>query len=307
MRKEDGRGYLHPGYAQSLAEFGVPRMLPHSGGWVLEQDIPGFPYKDARGCYPLFSCLDWSKLSTDLEEMASEWVAVSLVTDPFGDYDQAYLQECFPDLVMPFKEHFVVDLGRPLEAFVSKHHQRNARKAFRKLSVIRSENPSKLVDEWVQLYTLLIERHKIKGIPAFSPKAFAQQLAVPGILAFLARYEGKTVGMVLWYLHGQVGYYHLGAYTPIGYELRASFALFWSAFEHFAANGAVWLNLGAGPGISTSVNDGLTAFKRGWSTGTRTAYFCGRILDTSRYLEILKVKGLHAAKYFPAYRKDEHQ
>jgi len=25
-------GYLHPGHAESLAEFGAPRELPHAGG-----------------------------------------------------------------------------------------------------------------------------------------------------------------------------------------------------------------------------------------------------------------------------------
>ena len=32
----DARGYLHPGYPQSLAEYGSPRYLPLSGGWILE-------------------------------------------------------------------------------------------------------------------------------------------------------------------------------------------------------------------------------------------------------------------------------
>ena len=34
-------GYLHPNYAQSLAEFGKPRELTNCGGWILEREIPG--------------------------------------------------------------------------------------------------------------------------------------------------------------------------------------------------------------------------------------------------------------------------
>ena len=34
-------GYMHPGYAESLAEFGTPRELQHSGGWLQERMIPG--------------------------------------------------------------------------------------------------------------------------------------------------------------------------------------------------------------------------------------------------------------------------
>jgi len=302
---DEKKGYLHPDYAQSLAEFGNPQELPCSGGWVLVQDIPGFPYIDARGCYPLFACRDWSQLSTDLKKIPAEWVTLSLVTDPFGEYDQSYLQECFPDFVTPFKEHFVVDLCRPINTIVSGHHRRNARKAFCKLSVSKSKDVSQLVDEWVGLYSVLIERHKIKGISAFSRTAFMQQLKVPGLTAFRAMEKETTVGMVLWYVQGQVGYYHLGAYTPFGYKLGASFALFWSAIEYFAASGLKWLNLGAGAGVKNDGLDGLSAFKRGWSTRTKTAYLCGRIFNRTRYEEILKAKGVSAGNYFPAYRKGE--
>jgi hypothetical protein len=59
-------GYMHPNYAHSLREFGEPRELPGSGGWILERIIPGTPYRDAMGCYPLFACNDWSKLANDL-------------------------------------------------------------------------------------------------------------------------------------------------------------------------------------------------------------------------------------------------
>lgn len=47
-------GYIHPGYAESLTEFGTPRELPRSKGWILKCQIPGFSDYDAMGCYPLF-------------------------------------------------------------------------------------------------------------------------------------------------------------------------------------------------------------------------------------------------------------
>jgi len=122
---------------------------------------------------------------------------------------------------------------------------------------------------------------------------------------FRAVHEERTVGMLLWYIQEEVGYYHLGAYSPVGYNLRASFALFWFAIEYFATNGLRWLNLGAGAGVRGDGMDGLSRFKHGWSTGTQTAYFCGRIFDRARYLEIVRVKGISTTDYFPAYRKDE--
>ena len=91
----------------------------------------------------------------------------------------------------------------------------------------------------------------------------------------------------------------------IGYKLRSSFALFWFAIDYFAANSLRWLNLGAGAGIESKEVDGLTRFKRGWSTGTRTAYFCGRLLDCTRYSEIVEAKNISPTAYFPAYREGE--
>ena len=298
-------GYIHPGYAQSLTEFGTPRELPRSRGWVLERQIPGCPYHDAMGCYPLFACQDWSQLHADLEDIGNELVSVSVVTDPFGDYDAPYLHQCFEDVVIPFKEHFAVDLSHPMNTFVCQHHRRYARKALGDVYVEKCQDPTQFIKDWVDLYDTLIEKHNIKGILAFSRSAFAKQLGVPGVVAFRAVHEETTVGMLLWYVQGEVGYYHLGAYSDLGYELRASFALFWFAIEYFAANGLRWLNLGAGAGVAGDGTDGLTRFKRGWSTGTRTAYFCGRIFDQARYSEIVKAKGVSGTDYFPAYRKGE--
>ena len=124
-------GYLHPGYAASLAEFGAPLELPSCGGWLLKRRIPGFPHYDAMGCYPLFACQDWTQLKGDLDALEQELVTVSLVTDPFGDFSVDYLQACF-DVVKPFKNHFIVDLRQPMADFVSKDHCRSARTSFKK-------------------------------------------------------------------------------------------------------------------------------------------------------------------------------
>ena len=43
-------GYLHESYARSLADFGRPRALPGSGGWILQRRVPGAEVDDAMGC-----------------------------------------------------------------------------------------------------------------------------------------------------------------------------------------------------------------------------------------------------------------
>jgi hypothetical protein len=165
--------------------------------------------------------------------------------------------------------------------------------------------PLQVLDEWCALYDHLIERHHIQGLTRFSREVFATQLTIPGLVVFRARVNGETAGMLLWYLHNEVGYYHLGAYNSIGYEQNASFALFWRLIEYFSDSGLKWLNLGAGAGSYHDGQDGLSRFKRGWSTGTRTAYFCGRIFDRQRYREILEQKNIPPTDFFPAYRLGE--
>jgi hypothetical protein len=300
----DASGYAHPGYADSLAEFGLPRLLPGCGGWLLQRSIPGGQYRDAMGCYPLFACRDWCRLAEDLDALVGQdLVSVVLVADPFGTGDEGLLRRCF-DRVVPFKEHFVVDLTRPAPGSASTHHRRYSRRALREVIVERLERPVDFSDEWTMLYRGLVERHHIRGIPALSPTALSRQLAVPGMVVWRARRDGETVGATLWLQQGDVAYYHLGAYTEAGYHSRASFALFWTAIESFAATGLRWLDLGGGAGArATAADDGLTRFKRGWATSSRVAHLCGRVLDPTAYRLLTEMRP--RTEYFPAYRQGE--
>ena len=108
-------GYAHPLYCQSLGEFGTPLELSRCGGWILKRRIPGRANYDGMGCYPLFACQDWRQLEADLEDLGSELVSLAIVADPFGQHDPDYLRRCFRDVVIPFKEHFVVDLSFSLD------------------------------------------------------------------------------------------------------------------------------------------------------------------------------------------------
>lgn len=298
-------GYSHSLYAESLAEFGDPRELPRCGGWILQRKIPGFSCCDAMGCYPLFVCQDWTALEADLEDLQHELVSLAMVTGPFGNYDEDCLKRCFPEVFFHYKDHFVIDLSSAAEERVSAHHRRNARRALKSLEIRLCETPSETLPTWLALYQALIERHGIKGIAAFSSKAFATQLRVPGLVVFEAVYRGHAAGMLLWYVQDSVAYYHLGAHNENGYRTRASFGLFWFAIKHFADKGLRWLDLGAGAGTAAGAS-GLTRFKRGWSTGTRPVYFCGRVFKPSVYEAITVSNGAPPATgYFPAYRKGE--
>jgi len=73
--------------------------------------------------------------------------AASLVTDSLGKYDRAYLRCCFKDAVLPFKEYFVVNLGRPMTTFVHANHRGYVRKALQNVRVERCYDATRFVDE----------------------------------------------------------------------------------------------------------------------------------------------------------------
>jgi hypothetical protein len=297
-------GYLHPAYASSFAALGVPRELAASGGWLIERHIPGGDReRDAMGCYPLFVCQNWSGLEHDCEEIGGDLVAVSLVSDPFGQYTAEQLRAAFPDVCRPFKEHFVVDYTRPLQS-PSAGHRRNLRLAQGLVEVEMVVDPIRLSSDWVSLYQCLVERHEIRGIPAFSPASLVQQLNVPGLTMFRAVHREQTVGITAWYASENAAYYHLGAYSKIGYAVRASFALFDHAIRHFRGRVRRIL-LGAGAGANANSLDGLTRFKRGWANGTHTAWLCGRIFNLDRYNQLAAKQRLASPNYFPVYRAGE--
>jgi hypothetical protein len=85
-----------------------------------------------------------------------------------------------------------------------------------------------------------------------------------------------------------------------GYRLRAAYALYWSAINHFAHR-LRWLDFGGVPGSRDDAESGLAQFKRGWANTTRWSYFCGRILDPASYNDIVSKNGIEGA-HFPAYR-----
>jgi hypothetical protein len=298
-------GYLHPSYARSHEAFGTPRELPRCRGWIIERAIPGTDESDAMGCYPLFSCQDWPRLHLDIADLGDELVSLTMVTDPFGDYDEAYLRQCFPDLAIPFKEHFVVDLEKPRNEVISDHHRYEVRKAKRKNVSVRTHPYSpEFLDEWMTLHGHLIEKHDIKGINAFSRDAFAVQLSTPGLEILRATIDDEPVAAMLNFVQGNVVHAHILGCSNRGYANGALYAIIGYAIEHFTGS-ARWLNLMGVPGGEDSAASGIHQFKRGWTKETRTAWLCGVVLNRRRYTELVEATDTREARYFPAYRAGE--
>ena len=301
----DPLGYQHHDYALSLREFGEPQALVRCGGWLLKRSIPGSNVYDAMGCYPLFSCLNWKHLSRDLDELQDQWVTVSLVTDPLAVISAHNLNQFFKDVCVPFKEHFVIDLSLQRGTYVSNHHKRYAKKALNKVEFQICEQPEENLKEWVDLYSHLIRRHSIKGIPRFSPEILGKQMNIPGCIVFQAMKDNQIVGMQLWYQMQDKVYYHLGASNDEGYRCYSAFAIFWEAIDYFKKQGIRWLSLGSGAGVKPSSDDGLSQFKRGWANTSRTVYFCGAVTQKKHYENLIKKRNASTSDYFPGYRSGE--
>ncbi|MCP4239852.1 MAG: GNAT family N-acetyltransferase [Myxococcota bacterium] len=293
-------GYGDPAYVASLVHQGTPLQLPRSGAWLLERPIEGCGLRDAVGPYPLLTCRDADAFAADLDELADGLVSVTAVVDPMGDWTSEQIARAFPDVVRPFKEHFVTDLSRPVEEVATKHHRRDARRGLRRVTIEANVEPRAWLDDWVGLYDGLIERHDIEGPSRFPRESFERLAQVPGLVAHRASIAGRTVGMQLWLLRGPVAAYHLAATNAEGYDEGAAYALMWHALEDLSARGVVALaHMGAG--LEADAADGLTHFKRGWSTSTRTAWMGGRVLDRSAYDRLCKERE-EGVSFFPAYR-----
>jgi lipid II:glycine glycyltransferase (peptidoglycan interpeptide bridge formation enzyme) len=119
---------------------------------------------------------------------------------------------------------------------------------------------------------------------------------------FKATLDDALVGLHLWFEQGEVAYGHLGATNELGHATMAAYALYEHARDYFRAR-VRWLDLGAGAGSATDVDDGLVRFKRGWATGTRPVYLCTRVLDAPAYAALAAAHP--PTQFFPAYRAGE--
>lgn len=296
-------GYASEMYADTLQHIGEPEPIGPEPSWVLERKVPGTDFFDAAGPYPIMVSSDWDGLLASVKTVRSRWVTLTLVSDPLGSYSRSDLEVCFPDYCVPFKTHFVVSLEEWDSGHVHKSHRRNISKAKSAVTVTRLGQPWNREGDWIELYHTLKLRHSIAGHADFPVASLRSILRHPDIVVFRAHNHGDTLGMMLWMTQSDRAYYHLAAYSEEGYRCGASFLLVDHSIRHFQSNTHFRsLNLGGGAGFSVSDDDGLTRFKRGFSTHTRVAFICGRVLDGEIYHRLCQQTGTARKPFFPAYR-----
>jgi hypothetical protein len=295
-------GYRSAAFAATFRHEGSAVELAGSGSWLIRCAIPRAGLFDAQNCYPVLVCADWSALAADLGQL-DDVVTVTAVIDPVADVSDDELRWAFPDHLTAYKRHLVVELDQYGPETLSDHHRRNLRRGRRECEVHFVEPASAGADEWVELYDGLRVRHGIRGRADLPPESLRTQLAVPGATLLRATVGDALAGMVLWMCTGDHVYYHLGAYTDLGYRSRAAYALFDESLRHFrGVAGLAVLGSAAGTDPSTT-DDGLMRFKRGWGAVERTARLGGRIVDAAAYRRLVE-RADSMERFFPAYRAE---
>jgi hypothetical protein len=256
------------------------------------------------GTYPVFCCDNWNALADDLNDLSIDLVSIVLITDPFGKYNRATLELCF-DNTIKLKDHYVLDLTRPLNESISKSNRTAAKLALRNLQVRIVPKPLISIDTWMTLYGSMVDRLNIKGIRKFSRDGIEQQLNTPGAMLFEAKSGDQGVGLDVVFVDNDVAYGHACAFNEEGYKARASYATRWSIIEHLQGK-VHYLDFGGG--LSTKEageSDGLTAYKKRWTNCTKPVFICTSVRNQKLYTQLTNQFGSMKSNYFPNYRAEE--
>ena len=125
-------GYMHRAYVDFFRDWRAGSTAAQRR-MAFTRTVPGTMPVTHR-LLPIFGAGSGT-LGEDIGSLGEDLVAVSLVTDPFGDFEPAMLRTAFPDRCFPFKEHLVADLSVSRITAISSQHRREARRALRHFGV----------------------------------------------------------------------------------------------------------------------------------------------------------------------------
>lgn len=298
-------GYQHHLYAKSFSEIGEPLFLHRANGWLIKRQIPNSPLYDAMGPYPLFFCKNWDFLIEEIDSIKDQVLTVALVIGPFEDIPKEAFTHHF-DIFQSYKDHYVLDTTLPYHEIISRSHQHAALKSLRKIEVDLQISPNIDIDEWCYIYNKLIQHHNITGIRAFSYESMLNQIAIPNTHYYRALCDGEIIGGNLFFIQNDVAYYHLSCSTETGYKLHANYATIWTAIIDLSKK-VRFIGFGGGTKTNDGKLDGLSQFKKGWSSSTKKSFFLGKINNKQQYMDLLENKSISDIAWFPAYRSGEYQ
>lgn len=274
--------------------------LPPLNMHIQQRCIANTDLHDARGPYPrapIGSLTSSDSLVAALEELGL--VSLVLVSDAleFMEAGSRPLQSF--EYTFPYKQHAIIDLDAPTR--ITKHHRREIRRASH-LCSIRPIELKDYLNDWCELYAVLIARHQLTGLHRFSRSYFEELGKMVGVTTVGAFLRERLVGAHIWVRSQERVHSHLACFSPEGYRVGASYALHADASERFSD--AKLIDLGAVPDQAPRSTSGLERFKRGFANASSISWLCGAVGDPDKYEMLCRRSRTmgREADFFPPYR-----
>jgi hypothetical protein len=291
--------YCSKKYAESFKEVGMePIYLPNNDIWLVKRPIPGANLYDAANCYPVFPFSKDIDFIKDIDTFKQHnIVSLVLVSDVFTQNACINLSNQF-NYVIEYKPHYIIDL-KVDEIKYTSHHRQYVKKA-NQYCETKFISLKEYIDEWKELYNVLIEKHSLTGVHKFSKSFFAEIATLDKLYMIGAFIEKKLVSAMLWIEYDGFIYSFLGASSSEGYDKMCAYAVYDYSIKYFKEKKFTAIDLGGGAGVQKS-SAGLSFFKKGFSNKELYCYIYGMIIDHEAYINLSKDKN-NTIKYFPLYR-----
>ncbi len=290
-------------YCGCLVDFGTPLLLHEEVGSLLRRRIPGTSREDLVYPYPMFRISDEDALLESLKsDGAGGMVSATIVTDPLTGFIPSADRW---DVAIRWKTHLMVDNSlASANLFPEKvcYYSRRASEKFGFEVGFVQEERLALLDDWMRLWSILVERHGLAGLKALSAGYFQGLFALDGVLLAVLR-DGEGIHAIhIWIVDGPDAYSHLHASDARAYDCSANYRLYSEELKWLAETGCRRCLLGSASG--SGGEDGLFRFKKQFSNSTAENHLLGLVIDRAAYAE-LTGSPVHDGGYFPAYRRGE--
>lgn len=295
--------YNSTDYCACLEGFGTPHMLDETSGYLLRRRIPGTCLDDLVFPYPMFRVTDEGSLLGSLHSgRACGAVTATIVTDPLAAFIPSTDEW---DVALKWKTHLIVDNSLPSANLFSDkvcYYTRRARGRFGFEVGLAPDDRPALLNDWMRLWAILVERHGLRGLKALSRGYFEGLFSLDGVLPAVLSDGDGIHGIHIWIVDGTDAYSHLHASDALAYDCSANYLLYSEELKLLSELGCRRCLLGSASG--SGGEDGLFAFKRQFANASADNHLLGLVMDRAAYAG-LTGSPVHEGGYFPAYRRGE--
>ena len=182
------------------------------------------------------------------------------------------------------------------------------RKAENKGVQVSIDFKGETIEAFYKLYLDTMKKNDAVDYYYFPFEYFQQLLKSLGnsFIIVNSHFEGKIVASAIFLFSDKYLHYHLAATNPNYYKIAANNAFIWKAITWGKERGLQKLHLGGG--LSSSEDDNLYKFKKGFSKGNNTEFYIGKRIHNQEVYECLvdirKRDSIFdkETNFFPTYR-----